>query len=113
MVRRPTVKLPDSSFFRGWLFVVVLGVFLAVVALVHRGGVEELAADGSTGCQLEVTTERLNVRSEPRADAELIEMLERADRVDATRVVTNGFRELEEGRWASNEFLTPLPGSDC
>jgi hypothetical protein len=37
----------------------------------------------------------------------------RGMRVDGTKVVTDGFRELEAGRWAADQFLAPLPGSDC
>jgi len=35
------------------------------------------------------------------------------DRVDATTVVTDGFRQLEGELWASNQFLTPAAGTNC
>ena len=33
--------------------------------------------------------------------------------VDGTTTVTNGFRELEGNRWAADQFLTPLPNTNC
>lgn len=114
MARPSFPKLKPFSL-RGWTFVLIAGLALAVVALVDRGGLDELrtTSDGSTGCQLEVSGDGLNVRAAPSADAELLDRLVRGARVDGTRVVTDGFRQLEDGRWASDQFLTPLPGTDC
>jgi uncharacterized protein YgiM (DUF1202 family) len=110
-------KIPkiESSSFKGWAFVLIAGTVLALVAILDRGGLREISsiADGSTGCQLEVAADELNIRSGPSQEASLVETLRRGDRVDATRVVTDGFRELEDGRWASDQFLTPLPGTNC
>jgi hypothetical protein len=110
-------KIPkiESSSFKGWAFVLVAGTVLALIAILDRGGLGELTAgtDGSTGCQLEVTVDELNVRSGPSPGASLVETLGRGDRIDGTRVVTDGFRELEDGRWAAAQFLTPLPGTNC
>jgi hypothetical protein len=33
--------------------------------------------------------------------------------VDGTTTVTGGFRELEGDRWAADQFLTPMPGTNC
>ncbi len=111
---RITVPKLESSTFKGWTFVLVAGVVLAVLAILDRGGLNEVGiADGSTGCQLEVTADELNVRTGPSQEAALVETLARGARVDGTRVVTDGFRELEEGRWAADQFLTPLPGTNC
>jgi hypothetical protein len=113
------IKIPKltGKSFRGWTFVLIAGLVLAVLALIDRGGAADLlpnrSADGSTGCTLEVTTDQLNVRSGPSQDAELLDALHRGDRVDGTTVVTAGFRELEGSRWASNQFLTPVPGTNC
>jgi hypothetical protein len=98
---------------RGWAFVVVLGALLTVLALVDRGSVDEAIADGSTGCQLEVTTDQLNVRAGPAAEAELVGTVTRGQVLDGTTTVTDGFRELEDGRFVADEFLTPVPGTDC
>lgn len=114
MPRRLSITRPDSSTYRSWSFVLVLGLVLAVLALIDRGGLGETTeADGSTGCQLEVVADELNVRAGARTDAALVETLSRGDRVDGTRVVVDGYRELEEDRWAADRFLAPLPGSNC
>ncbi|GAA0947718.1 SH3 domain-containing protein [Pseudonocardia zijingensis] len=111
---RITVPKLEASSFKGWTFVLIAGVVLALLAIIDRGGLSAITvSDGSTGCQLEVTTDQLNVRNGPSPGAALIETLPRGTRVDGTRVVTDGFRQLEEGRWAASQFLTPLPGTNC
>src|ERR1700754_350043 len=84
-------KIPklEKSTFRGWTFVLVVGVLLAFVAIIDRGGLNDqsAAADGSTGCQLEVSADQLNVRAAPDQDSALLQTLVRGDRVDGTRVV--------------------------
>jgi uncharacterized protein YgiM (DUF1202 family) len=114
-VARFKVPKLEKKTFRGWTFVVFAGVVLALVAIIDRGGLDELrtGADGSTGCQLEVAADELNVRTEPSADSTLVQTLVRGDRVDGTRIITNGFRQLEGNRWAASQFLTPLPGTNC
>lgn len=111
---RITVPKLEASSFKGWTFVLIAGVVLALLAIIDRGGLDAITvANGSTGCQLEVVTDQLNVRNGPSPGAALVETLTRGMRIDGTKVVTDGFRELEEGRWAADEFLAPLPGSDC
>jgi hypothetical protein len=113
-VARITVPKLEASTFKGWTFVLVAGVVLALLAIIDRGGLNEIsAANGSTGCQLEVAADELNVRNGPSQGAALVETLTRGTRVDGTRVVTDGFRQLEEGRWAADQFLVPLPGTNC
>jgi hypothetical protein len=110
-------KVPklESSTFKGWAFVVVAGLLLATLALIDRGGADLVpsASDGSTGCVVEVTTEELNVRAGPSQNAELLGALPLGSQVDATTIVTDGFRQLEGARWASNQFLAPVPGTTC
>jgi hypothetical protein len=113
-VARITVPKLEASTFKGWAFVLVAGVVLAAIALLDRGGLTEVGvADGSTGCQLEVVAERLNVRTGPSAGAALVETLAGGTVVDGTRVVTDGYRQLEEGRWAADQYLTALPNTNC
>jgi hypothetical protein len=115
MVKLGTPKL-DKKFFEGWLFVIVAGLVLAVIAIINSGGMAQTTvapADGSSGCQLEVTTDRLNVRASPSQDGPLLRTLSRGDVVDGTRIQNNFYRQLEDGGWAATEFLTPLPGSNC
>jgi hypothetical protein len=114
------IKIPKlkGSSFRGWTFVLIAGVVLTVLALIDRGGAADLipnrsTATGETGCVMQVTTNQLNVRSGPSPNAEQIGSLNQDDKVDATTVVTDGFRELTGSRWASNQFLTPVPGTSC
>jgi hypothetical protein len=109
-----SISKPDASTYKGWGFVMVVGALLAVLAIIDRGGVGELtAADGSTGCRLEVVADELNVRAEASTDSELVQILKRGDVVDGTREVVDGFRRLENDRWASDAFLSALPNTNC
>lgn len=110
MATKLTLKRPS---YRGWPFVVLLGVVLALVALIHQAVTQGAASDGATSCRLEVTTEELNVRAGPAQETELIGTLPRGDVLDGTATVTDGFRELADGRWVADQFLTPVPGTDC
>jgi hypothetical protein len=113
-VARITVPKLEASSFKGWTFVLIAGVVLALLAIIDRGGLNAITvADGSTGCQLEVTTDRINVRAGPSQDTEQLRVLTRGEVVDGTRVVVNLYRQLEDGTWATGEFLTPVPGSNC
>jgi hypothetical protein len=113
-VAKITVPKLEASTFMGWTFVLIAGVALALLAIIDRGGLNEITtANGTTGCQLEVAADQLNVRNGPSQGAALVETLTRGMRVDGTRVVTDGFRQLEEGRWAADQFLVPLPGTNC
>ena len=110
MAPKLTLKRPS---YRGWTFVVILGVALALVALIYQAATRDTASGGSTGCRLEVTTDELNVRAGPAQEAELIGTLPRGAVLDGTVTVTDGFRELADGRWVADQFLTPVPGTDC
>jgi hypothetical protein len=113
-VAKITIPKLEPSTFKGWAFVLVAGAVLAALAILDRGGLTEVGtSDGSTGCQLEVSTDELNIRSGPSQEAALVETLPRGVRVDGTRVVTDGYRQLEDGHWAADQFLTPLPGTNC
>ncbi len=105
-----TVKRPD---FRSWTFVVLIGLALALIALLDRGSLDLAQSDGSSACRLEVTTGQVNLRAGPDQASELIGTIDRGVVVDGTTTVTNGFRELEDGRFVADEFLTPVPGTDC
>ena len=108
-----TVPKLEASTFRGWTFVIVAGVVLAFLAIIDRGGLGETTSDGSTTCRLEVQATTLNIRTGPSLNAQSVDTLHQGDVVDGTAVVTDGFRQLESGRWADNAYLTPLPDSSC
>ncbi|MEJ3656113.1 hypothetical protein WEH80_24415 [Actinomycetes bacterium KLBMP 9759] len=111
----PSITMPTASTFKGWAFVLVAGLVLALLAVIDRGGLDEprSAADGSTGCQLEVAVPELNIRSAPANNAPVVDTLRTGEKIDGSRTITDGFRELENGRWAWNAYLTPLPGTNC
>ena len=110
-----TIKRPDPETYKGWGFVLVAGTVLALLAVIDLGGLGGSGADGSTGCVMVVRVNQdvLNVREEPSVDSPRAGSLANGDRVDATTLVRNGFRRLEDGRWASEAYLAPEPGSRC
>jgi len=108
------LRIPKAASYRGWTAVLITGGALAALALVDQGGAAATdTADGSTGCRMEVQAEELNVRTEPTTDSALVEVLPRGAVVDANLVVTDGFRQLEDGNWAAEQFLAPVLGSTC
>jgi hypothetical protein len=102
---------------RGWGLVLITGIVLTVLALIDvpSDGAAGPAhpADGSTGCQLRVTVAELRVRSGPSTDSDQVGILSEGVVVDGTRVVQNGFRQLEGNRWAADQYLSPLPNTTC
>jgi hypothetical protein len=106
---------PKRLRLKGWPLVIILGLLLAVVAVIDRGGLDPVtsAADGSTGCALRVAVPELNVRSEPSQQAPSVQTLAEGATVDGTNVLTAGFRQLKDGHWVFNQFVTPIAGSTC
>jgi hypothetical protein len=102
---------------RGWGLVLLIGVVLTILALLDAprdGDVDTVpVTDGSTGCQLRVAAAELRVRAGPSTDSDQVEILTEGTVVDGTSVVTDGFRQLEGDRWAADQFLTPMPGTNC
>ncbi len=64
-------------------------------------------------CEVSVTADVLKVRSGPETDAPEIGQLGEGDVVEADDTIRNGFRQVGEGRWASEQFLLETPNSDC
>ena len=112
-----TIKKPDPVIFKGWTFVLILGAALALLAMLHRGSVETARVtepEAGAQCQFEVTIENLNVRSAPSLDGNApVQTISRGDRVAGTPTVTNGYRALDGGLWALDQYLAPVPGSSC
>ena len=108
---------------KGWGAVITGGILLTVLALVDepRGGTATTAAgtsatstaDGSTGCQLQVTAPEVQVRSGPSINTDPVEKLTQGTVVDGLPEVTDGFRHLKGNRWVANEFLVPVAGTSC
>jgi hypothetical protein len=113
---KPTFTGIMKRSMKGWGAVIAGGILLAVLALLDAPGDDIGAvrsADGSTGCQLQVTAVELRVRSGPSIDTEPLDTLTQGAVVDGTTEVTDGFRRLEGDRWAADEFLVPLAGTSC
>jgi hypothetical protein len=53
------------------------------------------------------------VRAGPAAETELVGTFPRGQLLDGTTTVTDGFRELEDGRWSPTSSSPPVPGTDC
>jgi hypothetical protein len=117
MAKKMTLKGAAKHSVKGWGAVLTGGIVLAVLALMDlpAGGtsVAGTTADGSTGCQLQVTAAELRVRSGPSVDTDPLETLTQGAVVDGTTEVTDGFRKLEGNGWAANEFLVPIAGTTC
>ena len=112
-----TLKGAARQSIKGWGAVLTGGILLTVLALADgpRDGTATTAptADGSTGCQMQVTAAQLRVRSGPSVDAGPLETLTQGAVVDGTTEVTDGFRRLKGNRWAANDFLVPVAGTSC
>ena len=101
---------------RSWAFVLFSGLLLAAVAIIDRGGIDEIVGTGGRlhrlpGGGRDRTAERA-LGPEPGRRAGAGRSVA-ASGSTARSSSSTGFRELEDGRWASNEFLTPVPGTDC
>jgi hypothetical protein len=110
------IKIPMKRVrLKGWPLVFILGLLLALVAVIDRGGLDSVAptADGSTGCELRVTVPELNVRSGPSQQAASVQTLAQGATVDGTNVLTAGFRQLKNGNWVFDQYVTPIAGSTC
>ena len=99
---------------KGWGAVLAGGLLLTALALLDapREGTVGVA-NGSTGCQLQVTAPEVRVRSGPSNTADAVQTLKQGVVVDGTKEVTDGYRRLEGDQWVANEFLVPVTGSAC
>ena len=108
------IKIPAPKLtLKGWPLVFLLGLLLALLAVIDRGGRDAVpaAASGSTGCQLRVTVAELNVRSGPSQQSPSVQTLAQGATIDGTNVLTAGFRQLREGQWVFDQYVTPIAGS--
>ena len=110
------IKIPMKPVrVQGWPLVIILGLLLALVAVIDRGGLDPVtaASDGSTGCELRVAVPELNVRSGPSQQAASVQTLAQGATVDGTNILTAGFRQLKDGHWVFDQYVTPIAGSTC
>jgi hypothetical protein len=93
----------------------ILALALCGVVLVYLLGSDpqQQTTPEAASCQLTVLADVLNVRSAPSMDSSVVDRVEYASTLDARPTVTNGFRMLDEGRWAAEEFLDPLDAAAC
>ncbi|MEU6646250.1 SH3 domain-containing protein [Saccharomonospora sp. NPDC046836] len=95
---------------------IVVGVLAGVVVIYALGSDQSSSGAegaGTAGCRVVVTADILNVRAEPRIGAEIVGKYQHNAESDASTVVQNGFRRLDENRWAAEEFLRPVDGANC
>ena len=100
--------------FRSWAFVIVIGLILAMLSLIDRGGLGETTAvvEGQA-CTFTVTGTDVNVRTGATAASPSVQKLNQGETVVGTPTVTNGFRQMAGGAWVLDSLLTPVPGTVC
>ena len=64
-------------------------------------------------CSLKVTADTLNVRSGPGTQHPVVDVLRADAVVEAALVTEAGFRQLGPDRWAAEQYLDLVPGSNC
>jgi hypothetical protein len=100
--------------FRSWSFVIVVGLLLALLSIIDRGGLAAVrSAPVSASCSFTVTGDGVNVRSQSTATSPQVQQLAKGDTIKATTTVANGFRQLVDGDWVLDGYLTPTPGTTC
>lgn len=103
---------------------VVIGAVVVGIGLIYlmgsngndaSGGVGGVggASGGGSGCRVTVTADVLNVRAAPDPNSQVVDQYSRDRETDAETQVQNGFRKLADNRWASDEFLQPVQGTNC
>ena len=97
---------------KGWPMVIILGLALALLAVIDRGGLGAVTGS-SGGCELRVTATQVNVRSGPSSQSGSLQVLSQGATLDGTTTLTGGFRQLKDGRWVFDQYVTPIAGSTC
>lgn len=92
------------------LIVVGVLVVVAVLYFIQNGKKGNAQQTGQAGCQVQVTADKLNVRSGPAATDKIVHTFATGAIIAATSTVQNGFRELATNQWASNQFLKSVSG---
>src|SRR6185312_4330403 len=92
--------------FRSWPLVIVIGLILAVLSLIDRGGLDEATAvvEGQA-CTFTVIGTDVNVRTGATAASPAVQKLNQGETVVGTTTVTNGFRQMVGGAWVLDTLL--------
>ena len=100
--------------FRSWGLVIVIGLLLAVLSLIDRGGLGDTTTvvEGQA-CSFTVNGNDVNVRTGATAASPSVQKLPQGQTVVATKTVINGFRQMADGTWVLDSLLTPVPGTVC
>jgi uncharacterized protein YgiM (DUF1202 family) len=95
------------------LVVIALLVIVVIIFLAQSNGSKDksTAQTSSGGCQVKVTADVLNVRSDPTNTAKIVGKLTNGDVTGATKTVQNNFRQLGDSRWVAAQFVSPVSGS--
>jgi hypothetical protein len=100
--------------FRGWPFVIVIGLLLTFLSIIDRGGLSSVrTATAGASCSFTVDGDGVNVRDQATATSAQVQQLAKGTTVTGTSTVTNGFRQLADGDWVLDGYLTPVSGTTC
>lgn len=92
---------------------VLVGIGIIYVMGVDKRASEGATGGGSTGCEVTVTADVLNVRAAPDINAEIVGKFNQNAQTGAEPVVQDGFRKLAENKWAKTDFLQPVDATKC
>lgn len=92
---------------------VLVGIGIIYVMGLDKRASEGATGGGSTGCEVTVTADVLNVRAAPDINAEIVGKFNQNAQTGAEPVVQDGFRKLAENKWAKTDFLQPVDATKC
>jgi uncharacterized protein YgiM (DUF1202 family) len=95
---------------------VIGGVGVVVFALLAHRNADASQGNSSRGnpqCAFTVDADVLNVRAGPSTADRIVGRLVQSQSVTAKPLVRNGFRQLDETRWASVDYLAAASGTTC
>lgn len=86
-----------------------------VLGVIVLSSPRESEANRPESCSLQVTADTLNVRSGPGTQHPVVDVLTAEVVVEGVpaAAVEGGFRQLGPDRWAAEQYLVPMPGSNC
>ncbi len=102
--------------------VVVVAATVLGLAIIYSAGSEQRESEADSGdgrdgaasaCRVVVTADVLHVRAGPGTEHAIVDRMRADAEADATDEVRDGFRRITGERWAADEFLRPVEGTDC